>query len=139
MAAPERGLISPSEFIPIAEETGLIVPIGEHVLRLACRQARAWRKTPLRIPISVNLSAVQLAERNLQRTIISIMDEAGLTPDLHEPYGVIADAIVRTAEDGSYDHIVTGSRHLNLMERTLQGSVSEAIAVKFPATVTIIH
>jgi nucleotide-binding universal stress UspA family protein len=46
---------------------------------------------------------------------------------------------VRTAEEGDYDHIVTGSRHLGLMERTLQGSTSEAIATKFPATVTIVH
>jgi nucleotide-binding universal stress UspA family protein len=64
---------------------------------------------------------------------------AGLTPDLHEPYGEISDEIVRTAEDGNYDHIVTGSRHLGIMQRTLQGSVSEAIATKFPATVTIVH
>jgi nucleotide-binding universal stress UspA family protein len=64
---------------------------------------------------------------------------AGLTPDLHEPYGVISDEIVRTAEDGNYDHIVTGSRHLGIMQRMLEGSVSEAIAVKFPATVTIVH
>jgi nucleotide-binding universal stress UspA family protein len=65
--------------------------------------------------------------------------EAGLTPDLHEPYGEISDEIVRTAEEGGYDHIVTGSRHLGIMQRTLQGSVSESIAVKFPATVTIVH
>jgi nucleotide-binding universal stress UspA family protein len=65
--------------------------------------------------------------------------EAGLTPDLHEPYGEISDEIVRTAEEGGYDHIVTGSRHLGIMQRTLQGSVSEGIAVKFPATVTIVH
>jgi nucleotide-binding universal stress UspA family protein len=65
--------------------------------------------------------------------------EAGLTPDLHEPYGEISDEIVRTAEEGNYDHIVTGSRHLGIMQRTLQGSVSESIAVKFPATVTIVH
>jgi nucleotide-binding universal stress UspA family protein len=65
--------------------------------------------------------------------------ETGITPTLHEPYGVIANEIVRTAEDGGYDHIVTGSRHLGLMERTLQGSVSEAVATKFPATVTIVH
>ncbi len=65
--------------------------------------------------------------------------EAGLTPDLHEPYGEIADEIVRTAEEGSYDHIVTGSRHLGIMGRTLQGSISESIAVRFPATVTIVH
>lgn len=65
--------------------------------------------------------------------------EAGLTPDLHEPYGEISDEIVRTAEEGGYDHIVTGSRHLGIMQRTLQGSISESIAVKFPATVTIVH
>ncbi len=78
---PTRGVIPPSDFIPIAEESGLIVPIGEHVLRLACRQARAWRKESTRIPISVNLSAVQLSERNLHKTVVSIMEEAGLSPD----------------------------------------------------------
>ncbi len=78
---PERGLIMPNTFIPMAEETGLIVPIGEHVLRLACRQAQAWRKTAMRIPISVNLSAVQLQDPNLQRTVVDCIEEAGLTPD----------------------------------------------------------
>jgi nucleotide-binding universal stress UspA family protein len=68
-----------------------------------------------------------------------LITEAGLTADLHEPYGEISDEIIRTAEEGSYDHIVTGSRHKGLVERTLQGSVSEAVAVKFPATVTIVH
>lgn len=68
-----------------------------------------------------------------------IITEAGLTAELHEPYGEVAEAIVRTAEAGSYDHIVTGSRHLGLVQRTLQGSVSEAVAMKFPATVTIVH
>jgi Universal stress protein UspA and related nucleotide-binding proteins len=68
-----------------------------------------------------------------------LITEAGLTPELHEPYGEISDEIVRTAEEGDYDHIVTGSRHLGIMQRTLQGSTSEAIATKFPATVTIVH
>jgi nucleotide-binding universal stress UspA family protein len=68
-----------------------------------------------------------------------LIGEAGLTPDLHEPYGEISEAIVKTAEEGGYDHIVTGSRHLGAVQRTLQGSVSEAIAVRFPATVTIVH
>ena len=68
-----------------------------------------------------------------------LMVDAGLTPDLHEPYGEISDEIVRTAEEGSYDHIVVGSRHLGIMGRTLQGSISESVAVKFPATVTIVH
>jgi nucleotide-binding universal stress UspA family protein len=68
-----------------------------------------------------------------------IVTEYGITPQLHEPYGEVADEIVRTATDGGYDHVVIGSRHLNLVERTLQGSVSEAVAVRFPATVTIVH
>ena len=71
---PERGVIPPSQFIPIAEDTGLIVPIGEHVLKLACRQQSAWRKAATRIPISVNLSAVQLQDPNLERSILSCME-----------------------------------------------------------------
>lgn len=78
---PERGEVMPAEFIPIAEKTGLIVPIGEHVLRLACRQAKAWRRgNGDDIPISVNLSAVQLAEQGLQRAVVSILEEEGLPP-----------------------------------------------------------
>ena len=68
-----------------------------------------------------------------------LITESGLEPELHEPYGEISEEIVRTAEEHGYDHIVTGSRHLGLVQRTLQGSVSEAVAVKFPATVTIVH
>jgi nucleotide-binding universal stress UspA family protein len=68
-----------------------------------------------------------------------LISEAGLTPELHEPYGEISEEIVRTAAEHGYDHIVTGSRHLGLVQRTLQGSVSEAVATKFPATVTIVH
>lgn len=68
-----------------------------------------------------------------------LIAESGIIPQLHEPYGEVAEEIVRTATDGGYDHIVTGSRHLGLVERTLQGSVSEAIATRFPATVTIVH
>lgn len=77
---PERGVIAPSNFIPMAEETGQIVPIGEHVLRLACRQAAEWRKASHPIPISVNLSAVQLQEANLHGAVMSCVREAGLTP-----------------------------------------------------------
>jgi nucleotide-binding universal stress UspA family protein len=68
-----------------------------------------------------------------------LIAEAGLTPELHEPFGEISEAIVQVAETGDYDHIVTGSRHLGLVQRTLQGSVSEAIVEKFPATVTVVH
>jgi diguanylate cyclase (GGDEF)-like protein/PAS domain S-box-containing protein len=78
---PTRGLIGPRDFIPIAEETGLITPIGEHVLKMACRQARAWRDAGSTIPVSVNLSAVQLAEQDLGRNILSIVRDAGIPPE----------------------------------------------------------
>jgi EAL domain-containing protein (putative c-di-GMP-specific phosphodiesterase class I) len=78
---PERGIILPGDFIPVAEQTGLIVPIGEQVLKLACTQAAEWRRKSAGIPISVNLSAVQLQETNLQKTILSCMESAGLPPN----------------------------------------------------------
>jgi diguanylate cyclase (GGDEF)-like protein len=76
---PERGLIPPLEFIPLAEETGLIVPIGEWVLREACRQAARWnerRDKPL--TVSVNLSAVQLDQGNLPAVVQSALADSGL-------------------------------------------------------------
>ncbi|HZD60788.1 MAG TPA: PAS domain S-box protein [Anaerolineae bacterium] len=71
---PDRGLISPSDFIPIAEETGLIIPIGEWVLRTACEQNKAWRDagySPIRV--AVNLSARQFQQRRLVETIEQIL------------------------------------------------------------------
>lgn len=65
--------------------------------------------------------------------------EAGLTPSLYEPFGEIADEIVKTARHGGYDQIVIGSRHLGLVERLLQGSISQAVAMLAPVTVTIVH
>ena len=64
---PERGLVPPLEFIPLAEETGLIVPIGEWVLRQACAEAAKW---PSDISVAVNLSPVQFKMRNLARNVI---------------------------------------------------------------------
>ncbi len=65
--------------------------------------------------------------------------EAGLTPTLHEPFGDVAEAIVRTAEDGGYDHIIMGSRHLGLFDRLRRGSVSEAVVTETTRKVTIVH
>jgi diguanylate cyclase (GGDEF)-like protein len=78
---PKRGLTAPSGFIPIAEETGLIVPIGEWVLFEACRQARAWQSggmQPLRI--AVNLSAQQFKQKSLVTTVREALAAAGLDP-----------------------------------------------------------
>ncbi len=81
---PERGAISPAEFIPIAEETGLIVPIGDWVLRQACTQARAWQdKIAPNITIAVNLSAVQF-KSDIAATMIQLLHDYQLPPKLIE-------------------------------------------------------
>ncbi len=72
---PERGLISPSEFIQVAEEMGLIVPLGEWVLRQACAEAVDW---PEEICVSVNLSPLQFAKGNLVSTVMNALASSGL-------------------------------------------------------------
>ncbi|HWW62641.1 MAG TPA: EAL domain-containing protein, partial [Thermoanaerobaculia bacterium] len=72
----------PSEFIGLAEETGMIVPIGEWALRSACRQLRAWHdRGLLGLSCSVNISAVQLQQRGLVEAVRSALDESGLAPE----------------------------------------------------------
>jgi diguanylate cyclase (GGDEF)-like protein/PAS domain S-box-containing protein len=74
---PERGLLLPSEFIPVAEETGLIVPVGTRVLRLATAQAVAWGDD---VSMAVNLSAVQFADGKLVDTVRAALQRSGLEP-----------------------------------------------------------
>ena len=82
---PEMGSISPSFFIPLAEETGLIVPMGEWVLRTACRQAQSWEQQyGLRLRLGVNLSAMQLLQPDLLETASAVLRETGLDPGLLE-------------------------------------------------------
>jgi diguanylate cyclase (GGDEF)-like protein len=78
---PEWGLVRPARFIPIAEETGLIVPLGEWVVHEAARQARAWRDAGLDPGVvSVNLSARQFRQEGLVRAVSRVLEETGLDP-----------------------------------------------------------
>src|SRR6478609_8045354 len=74
---PTRGLIPPDQFIPLAEETGLIVPLGEFVLRRACADAAAW---PSDLTVAVNLSPIQFKEADLFEVICAALEGAGLPP-----------------------------------------------------------
>ncbi|MBX6394320.1 MAG: EAL domain-containing protein, partial [Alicyclobacillaceae bacterium] len=79
---PELGLLSPDKFIPLAEETGFIVPIGEWVLRTACTQSRMWREMGLEpLRISVNLSAQQFRRDDLAKLVERVMRETGAVPE----------------------------------------------------------
>jgi diguanylate cyclase (GGDEF)-like protein len=81
---PNQRLVSPAEFIPIAEDTGLIVPLGEWVLLEACAQAQAWQTHRPGLRIAVNLSARQFRQKNLIRMIEQVLGETGLAPNLLE-------------------------------------------------------
>jgi diguanylate cyclase (GGDEF)-like protein/PAS domain S-box-containing protein len=74
---PDKGMISPADFIPVAEDIGLIVALGEWVLREACTEAAKW---PSDIKIAVNLSPVQFRSRNLVQAVISALAHSGLSP-----------------------------------------------------------
>jgi diguanylate cyclase (GGDEF)-like protein len=82
---PQRGLVSPSQFIPLAEETGLIVPIGEWVLATACARTRAWQDSGFtRLNVAVNLSARQFADPMLIPRLTQIIHTSGLDPSTLE-------------------------------------------------------
>ena len=94
---PSRGNISPRTFIPIAEETGLILPIGEWVLQEACRQARRWQLTGLPMRIAVNLSALQFRQRDLLHTIGAALSAHHAAPELLE-LEITESAVMSDAE-----------------------------------------
>lgn len=78
---PKLGPVSPGEFIPVAEQSGLIVPIGEFVLRTVCEQSVRWERNSVPVvPVAVNLSAVQLERQEIWETVRGILRETGMPP-----------------------------------------------------------
>ncbi len=128
---PEQGMIGPGRFIPLAEETGLIVPLGEWVLREACRQVRHWLDKGLPVvPVSVNLSAQQLRQPDVVGLVRGIMDEYEVDGSLIEleltESSVMQDAgsaekiLTALAESGislAIDDFGTGYSSLSYLKR----------------------
>ena len=98
---PGRGLVPPAQFVPIAEDSGLILPIGRWVLREACRQARSWQDAGLpRLPIAVNVSAVEFRDKGFVEGVRTTLSETGLEGrylELEVTEGVLMDDAESTA------------------------------------------
>lgn len=128
---PELGMISPAEFIPIAEETGLIIPIGEWVIRTAARQMKLWLdKGYTSMVMAVNLSAVQFRHAKLLQLVTGILEEVGLPPNhlelelteavaMNEPLKAIAimDSLHEQGIRMSIDDFGTGYSSLSYLKR----------------------
>lgn len=105
---PSRGLIFPAEFIPIAEQTGLIIPIGEWVFRTACRQLQEWEiKYPSvkYLTISINVSGKQLTHANFRETVESIMTSTNLDP--HRINLEITETVILEDNPDTYNTLVS--------------------------------
>ena len=81
---PEKGLVSPAAFIPVLEDTGLIVPVGEWVMREVCAQIRVWQRQGLSMPVAVNLSARQFQQKELEDTVRRVLQTTGVAASLLE-------------------------------------------------------
>ncbi|MGW1418731.1 EAL domain-containing protein [Bradyrhizobium manausense] len=124
---PERGLVMPGEFIPLAEETGLIVPLGEWVLRTACSEAAKW---PAHLGIAINLSPAQFRSKELVAVIVSALASSGVAPHrlelevtetviMHDSEAVFA-ALGQLRELGvriALDDFGTGYSSLSILQR----------------------
>jgi EAL domain-containing protein (putative c-di-GMP-specific phosphodiesterase class I) len=122
--------VPPSAFIPIAEETGLIVQIGEQVLEMACRQCALWRSQGLEFPVAINLSPRQFRHQDLPATIARMLEQTGLPPHcleleitestfIDDPEPVAADIanLRRLGVAISIDDFGTGFASLNYIRR----------------------
>ncbi|QJR10960.1 putative signaling protein [Usitatibacter rugosus] len=128
---PERGLVPPAEFIPFAEETGLIIPIGNWVLREACVQNKAWQRRGLPdLVMAVNISGLQFQQADLVQTVSEVLEESGLDPSLLEleitesvvmhnaPQAIVMlEELHRMGVGLSIDDFGTGYSSLNYLKR----------------------
>jgi diguanylate cyclase len=128
---PERGLVPPAEFIPFAEDTGLIIPIGNWVLRAACVQNKAWQRRGLPgLVMAVNISGLQFQQADLVQTVSEVLDESGLEPELLEleitesvvmhnaPQAIVMlEQLHRMGVGLSIDDFGTGYSSLNYLKR----------------------
>jgi diguanylate cyclase (GGDEF)-like protein len=99
---PERGFLGPGEFIPLAEETGLIVPLGRWVLREACRQAVAW--SDHRVKMAVNVSVRQFDRGDLAEVVAEVLAETGLAAD--RLCLEVTESVLMTETDGSLEQLL---------------------------------
>ncbi len=128
---PTRGLVPPLQFIPVAEDCGLMLPIGKWVLREACRQTQSWVKAgfPMRT-IAVNVSALEFRDENLLKNLLAILNETGLDPrflELELTESVLmrrpeaAASILRTLREGgvrvAIDDFGTGYSSLGYLQK----------------------
>jgi diguanylate cyclase (GGDEF)-like protein/PAS domain S-box-containing protein len=110
---PDLGVVSPARFVPVLEENGLIVPVGEWVLRTACRQARAWQENGAgSLRMAVNLSARQFGREDLVGTVARVLEETGLDPRCLE---------LEITESLLMEDIEASSRALDELKRAVNG------------------
>lgn len=102
--SPERGLVTPGDFIPLLEETGLILPVGEWVLRAACKQARTWLAAGLPdVHIAVNLSTLQFKQPDFAGMVLGILTENGLDPVLGAIELELTESLLMSNAEGAID------------------------------------
>ncbi|WP_417819139.1 putative bifunctional diguanylate cyclase/phosphodiesterase, partial [Tritonibacter scottomollicae] len=153
--SPQFGMVSPAKFIPLAEDARLIVPIGEWVLRTACREAMNW---PATVKVAVNVSADQLTEPNFLSTIVSALEDSGLPPHrleievtesifLREGAGAaeMLDRIIALGINLSLDDFGTGYASFGYLRKTrfttikVDRSFVQGAAKKAPESLAIIR
>lgn len=132
---PTRGLVGPSEFIPLAEDTGLIVPMGEWVLRAACEQHRRWYTNGNALRMGVNLSPRQLLDPELPNTVARILGETGMNAkhlelEVTEEF-VRAQCCSRTRHIWSTARHGRNALHRRLRDRILIAELLETLSVQY--------